>query len=288
MRQVRVRAKSPFHTGDLMATSDSIAVSRKTVAHPPLCARAKHASQEFDSSVVAASSPRTRSRLVEDISVGTGIGDAIAAGLTVFEQCGIGFLVCDEHCRVVGANGVGREILRREDGLRIDQDHVLSATQDGPAKLAEAILCATVSAGSSGRFRRAVLVSRPQRKRPLTVIVQSTEGSRSTNPHSLLAVLLIMDATLAPEVSADEFRQMYGFTTVEAGLANLLMEGRSLGESCDRLDIRRSTGCSHLKRMFKKTGVHRQSHLVALLLKSVGLLRCGRTTGTINSQFGLT
>lgn len=119
------------------------------------------------------------------------------------------------------------------------------------------------------------------------MIVQSTERSNGHNSDSPLALLLIMDATIAPEVSVDEFRQMYGFTTVEAGLANLLMEGRSLGESCDRLGIRRSTGCSHLKRMFKKTGLHRQSHLVTLLLKSIGLLRCGSTAGEVNSQFGL-
>jgi DNA-binding CsgD family transcriptional regulator len=75
-------------------------------------------------------------------------------------------------------------------------------------------------------------------------------------------------------VNVGDFRRLFGFTAVESLLANQLMEGKSLDESCGHLGIRRSTGCSHLRRMFKKTGVHQQSHLVALLLKSIGLLRC--------------
>jgi hypothetical protein len=55
----------------------------------------------------------------------------------------------------------------------------------------------------------------------------------------------------------------------------LLMQGDELEECCRELAIRRSTGCTHLKRLFKKTGVHRQSQLVTLLLKSIGLAYLG-------------
>jgi hypothetical protein len=51
------------------------------------------------------------------------------------------------------------------------------------------------------------------------------------------------------------------------------MAGKSMAESCHELGIRLSTGCSHLRKMFKKTKTHRQGELVALLLRSIGLLR---------------
>src|SRR5207302_4654814 len=55
-------------------------------------------------------------------------------------------------------------------------------------------------------------------------------------------------------------------------LANLLMQGTSLEYCCAELGIRRPTACSHLRQLFKKTHVQRQSQLVSLLLKSIGLM----------------
>ena len=46
-----------------------------------------------------------------------------------------------------------------------------------------------------------------------------------------------------------------------------------MADSCDELGICLSTGCSHLRKMFKKTKTHRQGELVALLLRSIGVLR---------------
>ena len=51
------------------------------------------------------------------------------------------------------------------------------------------------------------------------------------------------------------------------------MDGLSLGDCCRRLDILPSTARTRLKCIFKKTGVHRQSALVSLLLRTIGLVR---------------
>ena len=63
---------------------------------------------------------------------------------------------------------------------------------------------------------------------------------------------------------------------MEASLANLLMEGKTVNECCDLLGIRRSTARTHLQHLFEKVGVQRQSELVSVLLKSIGLVRVGR------------
>ena len=201
---------------------------------------------------------------------------ALSAALGMFEHCGIGFVVCDDQCNVLRANEIAQHIISQRDGLEINSDGVLGTTEEGRGSLADLIAQAANSPALKLRshFRQAIAVPRPQRKRALTLMVQSVGQNVPFRDPVKLAVLLIMDATLPHDVNAEDFRRLFGFTAVESRLANLLMEGQSLGELCGHLGIRRSTGCSHLRRMFKKTGVHQQSHLVALLLKSIGLLRC--------------
>ncbi|HBG29305.1 MAG TPA: helix-turn-helix transcriptional regulator, partial [Gammaproteobacteria bacterium] len=78
----------------------------------------------------------------------------------------------------------------------------------------------------------------------------------------------------APESNAgqpsQEFvRHLFGFTPMQAQLALLLAEGLTLDEAAARMNVRRNTARSHLRAIFHKTGVTRQTMLVRLLLNSV-------------------
>jgi DNA-binding CsgD family transcriptional regulator len=122
--------------------------------------------------------------------------------------------------------------------------------------------------------RESVLpLRRPSGKRPLTAVVRALEGlERSDNPGGPATLLFLLDPEIEAETVESELRQLYGLTATEAGLANLLMEGKALDECCVILDIRRSTARTHLQHLFDKVGVQRQGELVSLLLRSVGLL----------------
>jgi DNA-binding CsgD family transcriptional regulator len=85
-------------------------------------------------------------------------------------------------------------------------------------------------------------------------------------------LLFILDPEIPVETVEAELRQLYGLTATEASLANQLMEGKALDDCCKILNIRRSTARTHLQHLFEKVGVQRQSELVALLLKSIGLV----------------
>ena len=82
------------------------------------------------------------------------------------------------------------------------------------------------------------------------------------------ALLLLPDPGSPVEAAESDLRELYGLTSSEARLANLLMEGKTLNECCDELHICRSSGRTHLQHLFGKVGVQRQSELVFLLLKS--------------------
>jgi DNA-binding CsgD family transcriptional regulator len=63
--------------------------------------------------------------------------------------------------------------------------------------------------------------------------------------------------------------QLFGLTRVEARLAARLANGQSVEEIANEFSVSLNTARTHLKSIFNKTGVRRQSELVALLLTSV-------------------
>ena len=85
-------------------------------------------------------------------------------------------------------------------------------------------------------------------------------------PHRGAALALFLslpgaDAQLDP----DAIRDLFQLTRMEANLAVALASGGSLVEAADRLGIAHNTARAHLRAIFAKTGVRRQSQLVHLL-----------------------
>jgi len=67
-------------------------------------------------------------------------------------------------------------------------------------------------------------------------------------------------------------QQLFQLTPAETALAIQLANGLSLEEAAEALNIRRNTARAHLRSIFSKTGVRRQTELVRIFLNSVALL----------------
>jgi DNA-binding CsgD family transcriptional regulator len=208
-----------------------------------------------------------------------------SAGMQALESLGIGWLVCDETGRLLVANRIASRILNARDGLRLNSKGVPCATTGRPEVLAEAFeRAAATTSAKQGNRRTAFIVKRANGKRPLTLLAHSVVGlSTKQNFTQSATCVLILDPARAVQPTASDLRQLYGFTPRETGLAALLMDGSTLDESCYRLGMSGSTGRTHLRRLFKKVGVHRQSELVSVLLKTIGMLRL-RDEGTRSTQ----
>ncbi|QDC02171.1 helix-turn-helix transcriptional regulator [Mesorhizobium sp. 8] len=63
----------------------------------------------------------------------------------------------------------------------------------------------------------------------------------------------------------DELGAAFGLTRAERRLCEMLLRGNSLKESADMLEIAFETARQRLKAIFHKTGIHKQSELIALL-----------------------
>jgi DNA-binding CsgD family transcriptional regulator len=203
----------------------------------------------------------------------------LRAGLHALSKLQIGLLVCDAAGQVIAMNRVAESILEKRDGLELGADGLLCATQESkPAIAARVKECAdAVRSARSPHSPSAVAIDRGPGRRRLSVFLRPSNHDLRKSPAGKGTVLVIvLDSELPVGAVVPELQQVYGFTTSEARLANLLMEGKGLEDCCAELGIRRATACTHLRRLFAKTGVHRQSELVSLLLRSIGLAHLAR------------
>jgi DNA-binding CsgD family transcriptional regulator len=216
--------------------------------------------------------------LIESVSpglIGTTVEDLLLASFEALDLLDIGLVVCNASGQVLIANQTAGLILSTRDGLEIDRDGMLRATHGSSSALSELVerVARDGQTGDAGSPDAVLSVPRASNRRALTLLAHPANGDMSSVPHSqqAAALVVIVDSARPVQTTASELRQLYGLTSTEARLANLLMEGRDLDECCDQLGIRRSTVRMHRRNLFSKTGVRRQSELVSLLMKSIGL-----------------
>lgn len=80
--------------------------------------------------------------------------------------------------------------------------------------------------------------------------------------HSVLVIMPLAGMAVAP---AGLVQALFDFTPAEARVAIALGEGASIDDAARRLGVSRETVRTHLRAIFSKTGVSRQSALVRLL-----------------------
>ena len=207
----------------------------------------------------------------------------LIAGFEALDLVKVGLVVTSAAGQLLLANRTAEEILKLRDGIELGPTGLVRTSLKCTPSL-NSLMDTVIKAG--GGSRDSVLpVRRPSGKRPFTAVVRAVEGAATdSDPLSPATLLFILDPEFSVETVEAELRQLYGLTSTEASLANLLMEGKALDECCKILDIRRSTARTHLQHLFEKVGVQRQSELVSLLLKSIGLVGSAGRAATRNSH----
>lgn len=80
-----------------------------------------------------------------------------------------------------------------------------------------------------------------------------------------MALVVVSDPAKRGLEAGELLKQIFGVTAAEVRLLTLLMRGDTLQESCYLLQISVDTGKTHLRSIFRKTGVRRQSDLMHLV-----------------------
>ena len=125
--------------------------------------------------------------------------------------------------------------------------------------------------GTGPAVVEAMSVTRPSGRAKIGIVVRAVPlGKWSESKQRPAAAIFLRDAeSSGAQPSQEVVRRLFGLTRMEAALALLLADGLTLDEAAEQLNVMRNTARTHLRSIFCKTGVTRQTMLVRLLLNSV-------------------
>jgi DNA-binding CsgD family transcriptional regulator len=192
--------------------------------------------------------------------------EAATAATAALEQLNQGVALIDRVCHVSFANSVANAICRETDGLSLRAGELVAAAKPDSARLSVALKRAV--AGGQGASLR---LERPSHRRPLSLLItplQLPAGCATARG----AMVLINDPGRSAAPPRERLMQAYGLTMAEAGVAQLLLRGNDIAAVALRLTISLETARTHLRRLLVKTGTHRQSDLMLVLVREVGAI----------------
>ena len=183
----------------------------------------------------------------------------------------VGTVTLDETGAVLKSNPVADEMLREGDGLRI-VNGVLRAEVATENRELQRLVKQALSGETGGRpaVVDAISITRKSSRGKLGVLIRSLPNTGwSKGKRRPSVALFIRDAERKSEASREMVRRLFDLTPAEASLALALANGLTLDEAADAVKIRKNTARAHLRAIFSKIGVTRQTTLVRMLLSSV-------------------
>lgn len=188
----------------------------------------------------------------------------------------LGMVSFDQNGVIIETNPEARRILGEKDGIWLAGNNLCldnsQESRDLQRLLRQALTGAAGAATAEGPgMVEAMAVTRPSGRAKLGVLIKAVPmGQFSESKQRPAVVVFLRDPeSNAAQPSQELVRRLFGLTRMEAQLALLLAEGLTLDEAAEKMNVRRNTARTHLRSIFCKTGVTRQTMLVRLLLNSV-------------------
>jgi DNA-binding CsgD family transcriptional regulator len=183
-------------------------------------------------------------------------------------------IVLDETGKVLDQNLIAQEILDSGDGLKLVGGR-LEATYPSDNRTLQQLIRNAFAHQPGDRVipSEAMSISRPSGQVSLGVVIEQVPSSEWAEGKGKPSVVIYLrDAASKSLASTAVAKQLFNLTPAETALAMELTNGLSLEEAAEALNIRRNTARAHLRSIFSKTGVRRQTELVRIMLNSVAAL----------------
>lgn len=187
----------------------------------------------------------------------------------------VGAIMLDEQGRVLECNPMAKAILEMNDGLQVEAGRLEATYAAENRRLQRLVREVLECAGKPARLRpaEAISISRPSGKVSWGIVVQPISPDRWTEgKHRPSAAVFLRDSDHKAMPPVRLAQELFHLTGAETMLAIQLANGLSLEEAAAQLNIKRNTARAHLRSIFSKTGVRRQTELVRIFLNSVVML----------------
>ncbi|WP_341862023.1 LuxR C-terminal-related transcriptional regulator [Gymnodinialimonas sp. 57CJ19] len=195
-------------------------------------------------------------------------------GSDLLERLSVGTVFLDAERNVVTMTGMASTLIAAGDGLRL-RGGMISALCGTEDRALQSAIKATLSHPENGPSD-VLRVHQPRCERALGIVVQPIAKSAQSGGIACALVIRDSERTCAPGEAM--LRKLFDLTPAEATLTSILSMGLTLDEASAELDISRNTARAHLRAIFSKCGINRQTELVRLVLTSVAMLGKGVET----------
>lgn len=185
----------------------------------------------------------------------------------------LGMISLDHEGNILDMNPEAERILDEKDGIQLTPKGLRAEKREENQDL-QRLLDEAIAGGRSDEgpaVAEAMSITRQFDRSRLGIVVRTIPlGRWSESSKRPAAVVFLRDPDYnSGQPLQDVVQRVFGLTRMESALAVLLAKGHTLDEAAEQLNVRRNTARTHLRSIFGKTGVSRQTMLVRLLLKSV-------------------
>jgi len=186
-----------------------------------------------------------------------------AVMLDTTEQFAIGTILLDADFKVVKLNEVAASILAEDDGLRIAGERIALAEAARNREFRSVL--AEVRAGQS-TVRRLITIERLSDRPELTAVIQPVPVhafmQSASNP---VIAIFLTDPSRSRVIEGAVVSKLFALTPTEGNIAAGLANGLSVSELARRMEISENTVRAHLRSIFPKIGIKRQTQLVNII-----------------------
>lgn len=194
-----------------------------------------------------------------------------ASVASVFDHSPHGLFVLDHTGAVQRTNTAAQALVTAQRGLRLSRGR-LGALQPAAAPTLEALIRQASLSDPSQRRGGSMRLMTGEEGLPLSLIVAPI----GANPAPVLGehpavIVCVTDLSAGVALPEDRLKTLFGLTRSEARIALALFEGLGAREVAEAQGVSFHTVRAHVAHIFEKTGVSRQSELVGLMMRSVGL-----------------
>lgn len=193
--------------------------------------------------------------------------DAATAAANVLDALDVALVGLDVNGRICFMNASAKALLRSGEVLGI-QEGKIAASDAREAVALDQLLKAACTRDFKSELGGAITVHKGNRSLHVTVLPLAGQGSFL--PVASRVCLTLTDPDASPKSRATLLVSLFGLTPAETRIAMLIAHGLESAEIARRTRTSSHTVRSHLKSIFQKTRVTRQSQLMRLISRLPG------------------
>ncbi len=192
----------------------------------------------------------------------------------VLDQLERGVVITGETGAVRYANRAAERMLSAGDGIDATGGHLRGVRPSDTQALTSMIERATrTSIGRDGKAVDALALPRSDDRPALAVVAEPlapSHGERLGQSGRKGAILFISDSAASSGPPPERLQLVYSLTAAEAQLAARLTQGVKLAAAAAAIGITANTAKTHLKAIYEKIGVNKQTDFIRRVIADVG------------------